>query len=75
MHRDGCTAILSCCQPSTDACAFFTRAYILVDGQVVYFGGSDQQAADMLSNAGMPCPPVHSPVEQYYRLVDPSFEV
>lgn len=66
---------MSCGQPSTDICTFFTRAYILVDGEVVYFGDSGSQALELLSAAGMPCPPIYSPLEQFYRLVDPSFEV
>lgn len=73
--REGCTAIVVCQQPTTDMCSFFSSAYILVSGEVVYFGDTGAQAVDLLMSAGMPCPPLYSPVEQYMRLVDPSFEV
>lgn len=64
-----------CQQPTTDSCSFFTSAYILVNGEVVYFGDTGTKAVNLLMGAGMPCPPLYSPVEQYMRLVDPSFEV
>ena len=73
--RDGCTAIVAVGQPTTDICSFFSRAYILVNGEVVYFGDTGGQAMGLLASAGMPCPPLYSPVEQYIRLVDNTFEV
>lgn len=73
--RDGCTAIVAVGQPTTDICSFFSRAYILVNGEVVYFGDTGSQAMSLLSTAGMPCPPLYSPVEQYIRLIDNTFEV
>lgn len=72
--RDGCTAIMAVGQPTTDICSFFSRAYILVNGEVVYFGDTGTQAMRLLASAGMPCPPLYSPVEQYIRLVDSTFE-
>ena len=42
---------------------------------MVYFGDTGTQAVGLLMSAGMPCPPLYSPVEQYMRLIDPSFEV
>ena len=41
----------------------------------MYFGDTGTQAVGLLMSAGMPCPPLYSPVEQYMRLIDPSFEV
>ena len=73
--RDGCTAVVAVGQPTTDICSFFSRAYILVNGEVVYFGDTGSQAMKLLGTAGMPCPPLYSPVEQYIRLVDSTFEV
>lgn len=73
--RDGCTAMVAVGQPTTDICSFFSRAYILVNGEVVYFGDTGSQAMSLLSTAGMPCPPLYSPVEQYIRLIDDTFEV
>ncbi len=67
--------MLSVGQPTTDICSFFSRAYILTNGEVVYFGNTSAQALDLLTAAGMPCPPLYSPVEQYMRLVDNTFEV
>lgn len=61
-------------QPTTDVCTFFHRACILANGEVVYFGDTGGQAMSLLSSAGMPCPPLYSPVEQYIRLVDSTFE-
>lgn len=75
LTKEGCTAVLSVGQPTTDICSFFSRAYILANGEVVYFGDSGSQAMDLLLAAGMPCPPLYSPVEQYMRLVDNTFEV
>lgn len=46
-----------------------------MNGEVVYFGDTGSQAMGLLSSAGMPCPPLYSPVEQYIRLVDNTFEV
>ncbi|KAK9808829.1 hypothetical protein WJX72_004504 [[Myrmecia] bisecta] len=73
--RDGCTAIIAVQQPTTDMCSFFGKAYVLCAGELVFFGNTNQEARDLLSAAGMPCPPLYSPVEQYMRLLDPSFEV
>ena len=62
-------------QASTDICTFFNQAYVLSAGQVVYFGDASDQARAVLSGSGMPCPPLYHPVEQFMRLIDPSFEV
>ena len=73
--REGATAIVVCQQPTTDICSFFTRAFVLCTGEVVYFGETGAQAMQLLASSGMPCPPLYSPLEQFMRLVDPSFEV
>lgn len=73
--REGCTAIVEVEQASTDICTFFNQAYVLSAGQVVYFGDSNEQARAVLGGSGMPCPPLYHPVEQFMRLIDPSFEV
>ena len=73
--RTGCTAIVEVQQASTDTCSFFNQAYVLSGGEVVYHGGSNKQAMGMLGGSGMPCPPLYHPIEQYMRLIDPSFEV
>lgn len=75
MCREGCTAIVEVQQASTDTCTFFNQAYVLCAGEVVYHGGSSEQAMAMLGGSGMPCPPLYHPIEQYMRLIDPSFEV
>lgn len=62
-------------QASTDICSFFNQAYVLSAGEVVYHGGANEQAMAMLGGSGMPCPPLYHPIEQYMRLIDPSFEV
>lgn len=62
-------------QASTDICSFFNQAYVLFAGEVVYHGGSSEQALAVLGGSGMPCPPLYHPIEQYMRLIDPSFEV
>lgn len=62
-------------QPTTDICSFFNKAYVLCNGELVYFGNTANEALSLLSSSGMPCPPLYSPVEQYMRLIDPSFEV
>ena len=74
-YREGCTAIVEVQQASTDICTFFNQAYVLCAGEVVYHGGSSEQAMAMLGGSGMPCPPLYHPIEQYMRLIDPSFEV
>lgn len=66
---------MQCQQPTTDVCSFFTRAYVLYKGEVVYFGEAGSEAAGLLKSAGLPCPALYSPVEQFMRLIDPSFEV
>eukprot|EP00891_Asterochloris_glomerata_P004825 jgi/Astpho2/4825/Aster-07523 len=71
----GCTAIVEAEQPSTDVCSFFDRAYILAQGELVFFGSTGHDAVQLLTSAGMPCPPLYSPVEQFMRLIDPTFEV
>ena len=63
-----------CQQPTTDICSFFTRAFVLCTGEVVYFGETGSQAMQLLASSGMPCPPLYSPLEQFMRLIDPSFE-
>ena len=73
--REGCTAIVEVQQASTDTCSFFNQAYVLSGGEVVYHGGSNEQAMAVLGGSGMPCPPLYHPIEQYMRLIDPSFEV
>lgn len=73
--RMGCTAIVEAEQPSTDVCSFFDRAYILAQGELVFFGSTGHDAVQLLTSAGMPCPPLYSPVEQFMRLIDPTFEV
>ena len=73
--RNGSTAIVQCQQPTTDICSFFTRAFVLCGGEVVYFGETGAQAVQLLGAAGMPCPPLYSPLEQFMRLIDPTFEV
>ena len=73
--RLGCTAIVEAEQPSTDVCSFFDRAYILAHGELVFFGSTGHDAVQLLTSAGMPCPPLYSPVEQFMRLIDPTFEV
>lgn len=73
--REGCTALVEVEQASTDICTFFNQAYVLSAGQVVYFGDSSEQARAVLNGSGMPCPPLYHPVEQFMRLIDPSFEV
>ena len=73
--REGCTAIVEVQQASTDTCSFFNQAYVLSGGEVVYHGGSSDQAMAVLGGSGMPCPPLYHPIEQYMRLIDPSFEV
>lgn len=73
--REGCTAIVEVQQASTDICSFFNQAYVLSAGEVVYHGGANEQAMAMLGGSGMPCPPLYHPIEQYMRLIDPSFEV
>ena len=73
--REGCTAIVEVQQASTDICSFFNQAYVLSGGEVVYHGGSNEQAMAVLGGSGMPCPPLYHPIEQYMRLIDPSFEV
>ena len=75
VYREGCTAIVEVQQASTDTCTFFNQAYVLCAGEVVYHGGSNEQAMAMLGGSGMPCPPLYHPIEQYMRLIDPSFEV
>lgn len=75
MCREGCTAIVEVQQASTDICSFFNQAYVLSGGEVVYHGGSNEQAMAVLGGSGMPCPPLYHPIEQYMRLIDPSFEV
>ena len=75
VYREGCTAIVEVEQASTDICTFFNQAYVLSAGQVVYFGDASDQARAVLSGSGMPCPPLYHPVEQFMRLIDPSFEV
>ncbi|KAL3144206.1 hypothetical protein ABBQ32_003987 [Trebouxia sp. C0010 RCD-2024] len=75
MCRDGCTAIVEVQQASTDTCSFFNQAYVLSGGELVYHGGSSEQAMAVLGGSGMPCPPLYHPIEQYMRLIDPSFEV
>ncbi len=77
MHcvREGCTAVVEVQQASTDICSFFNQAYVLSAGEVVYHGGANEQAMAMLGGSGMPCPPLYHPIEQYMRLIDPSFEV
>ena len=62
-------------QASTDTCSFFNQAYVLSGGELVYHGGSSEQAMAVLAGSGMPCPPLYHPIEQYMRLIDPSFEV
>lgn len=62
-------------QASTDTCSFFNQAYVLSGGELVYHGGSSEQAMAVLGGSGMPCPPLYHPIEQYMRLIDPSFEV
>ena len=74
MRRGGATAIVVCQQPTTDICSFFTRAFVLCTGEVVYFGETGSQAMQLLASSGMPCPPLYSPLEQFMRLIDPSFE-
>ena len=66
---------MQCQQPTTDICSFFTRALVLCAGEVVYFGETGAQAVKLLGDAGMPCPPLYSPLEQFMRLIDPTFEV
>ena len=73
--REGCTAVVEVQQASTDICSFFNQAYVLSAGEVVYHGGANEQAMGMLGGSGMPCPPLYHPIEQYMRLIDPSFEV
>ena len=73
--RNGSTAIVQCQQPTTDICSFFTRAFVLCAGEVVYFGETGAQAVQLLGASGMPCPPLYSPLEQFMRLIDPTFEV
>lgn len=73
--REGCTAIVEVQQASTDICSFFNQAYVLSAGEVVYQGGANEQAMAVLGGSGMPCPPLYHPIEQYMRLIDPSFEV
>ena len=73
--REGCTAVVEVQQASTDICSFFNQAYVLSAGEVVYHGGANEQAMAMLGGSGMPCPPLYHPIEQYMRLIDPSFEV
>ena len=73
--REGCTAIVEVQQASTDTCTFFHQAYVLCAGEVVFHGDSKDQALAMLGASGMPCPPLYHPIEQYMRLIDPSFEV
>ncbi len=77
MHcvREGCTAVVEVQQASTDICSFFNQAYVLSAGEVVYHGGANEEAMAMLGGSGMPCPPLYHPIEQYMRLIDPSFEV
>ncbi|KAL0042761.1 hypothetical protein WJX79_009987 [Trebouxia sp. C0005] len=75
MCREGCTAVVEVQQASTDICSFFNQAYVLSAGEVVYHGGANEQAMAMLGGSGMPCPPLYHPIEQYMRLIDPSFEV
>ena len=73
--RKGSTAIIQCQQPTTDICSFFTHMAVLCAGELVYFGGTGVQAVQLLGNAGMPCPPLYSPLEQFMHLIDPTFEV
>ncbi|DBA90502.1 TPA: hypothetical protein ACH3X1_003765 [Trebouxia sp. C0004] len=75
MCREGCTAVVEVQQASTDICSFFNQAYVLSAGEVVYHGGANEQTMAMLGGSGMPCPPLYHPIEQYMRLIDPSFEV
>lgn len=67
--------IVLCQQPTTDICSFFNRAMVLAAGELVYFGETGAQAQQLLAASGMPCPPLYSPLEQFMRLIDPSFEV
>ncbi|KAK9808271.1 hypothetical protein WJX73_005701 [Symbiochloris irregularis] len=73
--KHGSSVMVSVQQPTTDMCSFFTRAIVLCAGEVVYFGETGAQAVQLLGSAGMPCPPLYSPLEQFMRLIDPTFEV